>query len=156
MKSFLIFFLFIVINSQDYGIGEIRNLDVLGIIEKRLVVKYYGKESPIGFYIDEIKELDVYPLENVNKSMKYGIKRSKFIEFTIPHSEKIVSITNKHNMTNFKYNRVGFLKWILNSKNENISDKRIIFLKIKNNGEIVDLDIKEVISHYENTKKSDL
>ncbi len=156
MKNFFIFVLFMIIKSQDYGIGEIRNLDILGIIDKRLVIKYYGKESPVAFYIDEVREVDLFPLEGVNKNLKYGIKKIKFIEFHVPHSEKIVTITNRYNMTNFKYNRLGFLKWIVNSKNENIQDKRIIFFKIKNNGEIINLNINEVIEYYEIMKKSDL
>ena len=156
MRFFILLISFIVAISQNYGIGEIRNLEILGIIDKRLVVKYFGKEIPIAFYTDEIKEIEKFPTDYTNKSLKYGIKNTKFVEFTIPISEKIVTITNKHNMTNFKYNRLGFLKWIVNSKNDNLKDKMIIFFKIKNNGDIVDMDLNSVIEFYENLKKTDL
>jgi len=130
------------------------DLKIIGIIDKKLIVSFKGKEVPIAFYLQDRKLIYRYDVSDDNKKfIKYGYGHSLYAEFVVPNSEKIFVITNKEIFQNFHSNSTSFIENL--SKNYDIISN-IIAVKIKNNGEIQIYQIDEILKLLNFKEKEDL
>ena len=124
-KLFIFFSIFFLsaICSEDYLTGDVRDISIMGIVKRRLIITYKGSGKLMGYYLNSKDELKQYNDHNdSDKNILYGLKECKYAEFQVPNSEEIIKIS-------------PFKK--INPQEVQISImSEIVFFKIKNDGKI--------------------
>jgi len=128
--------------NKDIFSGELRDLSILGIINKKLIITYKGSNNPIVFYYRNFIFLQRFDdQDDSEKFIKYGFKGSRYHEFEVPNSEEILFVSSNHIYEILKKEKGEFIK-IINDYENNNEKSNIIAFKIKNNGSFTSIPLE--------------
>jgi hypothetical protein len=155
MKFIILFLLYIITISTDYFTGELRNIELFGIIDKKLIIAYNGSEKPKAVYLRYGEELEYDKnLSDEDKNLKYGYRKSNYAEFSVPNSEEIIIVSNAKIISEFNDDPERFLQEYTIDKGG--LEGRLLFFKIKNNGSLEKLDQQYIHYYIEKIYKTEL
>jgi hypothetical protein len=142
-----------IIFSNDIFTGELRNINIIGIIDKKLIVSFLGSSRPIAYYYRNLKLLKSSDNQNDSEKFnKYGFRGIRYNEYIVPNSEEIVLISSNEFYEKFNKDKKDLIRFI-NQKNKNENSNLIAF-KIKNNGSISTIGLEAFLNELE--RKLDL